>query len=56
MDEIDALMVGPHLAYILDEVEGVHRGQRCEGDSDEAGLLFHAGRRQGLDHLIAEME
>ena len=46
VDAIDALMVGPHLAYILDEV-GVHRGQRCEGDSDEAGVLFHAGRRQG---------
>ena len=26
---------------------GVHRGQRCEGDSDEAGVLLHAGRQQG---------
>ena len=56
VDEIDALMVGPHLAYILDEVE------EYIGDNDVKVILMKPeyystlDGDQALDHLIAEME
>ena len=56
VDEIDALMVGPHLAYILDEVE------EYIGDTDVKVILMKPeyystlDGNKALDHLIAEME
>ena len=56
VDEIDALMVGPHLAYILDEVE------EDSGDNDVKVILMKPeyystlDGDKALDHLIAEME
>ena len=56
VDEIDALMVGPHLAYILDEVE------EYIGDNDVKVILMKPeyystlDGDKALDHLIAEME
>ena len=56
VDEIDALMVGPHLAYILDEVE------EYIGDNDVKVILMKPeyystlDGNKALDHLIAEME
>ena len=56
VDEIDALMVGPHLAYILDEVE------EYIGDNDVNVILMKPeyystlDGDKALDHLIAEME
>ena len=56
VDEIDALMVGPHLAYILDEVE------EYIGDNDVKVILMKPeyystlDGDNALDHLIAEME
>ena len=56
VDEIDALMVGPHLAYILDEVE------EYIGDNDVKVILMTPeyystlDGDKALDHLIAEME
>ena len=56
VDEIDALMVGPNLAYILDEVE------EYIGDNDVKVILMKPeyystlDGDKALDHLIAEME
>ena len=56
VDEIDALMVGPHLAYILDEVE------EYIGDNDVKEILMKPeyystlDGDKALDHLITEME
>ena len=56
VDEIDALMVGPHLAYILDEVE------EYIGDNDVKVILMKPeyystlDGDKALDHVIAEME
>ena len=56
VDEIDALMVGPHLAYILDEVE------EYIGDNDVKVILMKPEYYSTLDgdkalgHLIAVME
>lgn len=55
IDEIDALMVGPHLAYIMDEVEDyIH-------DTDVKVILMKAEYYSTLDgdkaitHLMEEM-
>jgi PTS system cellobiose-specific IIB component len=56
IDEIDALMVGPHLAYILDEVE------EYIGDAPVKVILmkpeYYAtlNGEQALTHLLAEMK
>jgi PTS system cellobiose-specific IIB component len=56
IDEIDALMVGPHLAYILDEVDAY------VGGSDVKVVLMHPDYysaldgEAGLDHLLATLE
>lgn len=56
IDEIDALMVGPHLAYILDEVE------EYVGDADVKVILMKPeyystlNGQQALDHLLEEMK
>jgi len=55
IDEIDALMVGPHLAYILDEVE------EYVGDAPVKVVLMRPDYystldgEQGLDHLLEEL-
>lgn len=55
VDEIDALMVGPHLAYILDEVD------EYVGDAPVKVVLMRPDYYStlngdaGLDHLLAEL-
>lgn len=56
IDEINALMVGPHLAYILDEVE------EFVGDAPVKVILMRADYystldgEKALDHLLDEMK
>lgn len=47
IDEINVLMVGPHLAYILDEVEEYTHGGGCQGNFNGTGLLLCIKRRNG---------
>jgi PTS system cellobiose-specific IIB component len=55
IDEIDALMVGPHLAYILDEVD------EYVGDAPVKVVLMRPdyystlNGEAALDHLLAEL-
>lgn len=56
VDEIDALMVGPHLAYILDDIDDY------VGDAD-VKVIFMKGEyystldgAKAIDHLLEEME
>jgi len=56
IDEIDALMVGPHLAYILDEVEDYTQGADVKVilmREDYYSLLDGA---KAVDHLLSEMK
>ena len=56
IDEINALMVGPHLAYILDEVEDF------VGDAPVKVILMKADYystldgEKALEHLLEEMK
>ena len=56
IDDIDALMVGPHLAYILDEVE------KFVGDAPVKVILMNPeyyatlNGKQALDHLLEEVQ
>jgi PTS system cellobiose-specific IIB component len=55
IDDIDALMVGPHLSYILDEVD------EYVGDAPVKVILMKPDYystldgEKGLDHLLAEL-
>ncbi len=56
LDEVDCLMIGPHLAYMLDEVMGL-----VEGKEIKVGLLdpkYYAtlDGKKGLDHILEIME
>lgn len=56
VEEIDVLMVGPHLAYILDEVD------EYIGDNDVKVILMKPeyystlDGDKAIDHLLGEME
>ena len=56
VDEIDALMVGPHLAYILDEVEEYIGGNDVKVILMKPEYYSTLDGDKALDHLIAEME
>ena len=56
VDEIDALMVGPHLAYILDEVEEYIRDNDVKVILMKPEYYSTLDGNKALDHLIAEME
>lgn len=56
VDEIDALMVGPHLAYILDEIDeyvGNHPVTVVQMRPDYYATL---DGRAALDHLLDEID
>lgn len=56
IDEIDVLMVGPHLAYILDEVDeyvGDHAVTVIQMQPEYYSTL---DGEKAVDHLLAELE
>lgn len=56
IDEIDALMVGPHLAYILDEVEEYTHGEDVKVILMKAEYYSTLNGDMAIDHLLEEME
>lgn len=55
IDEIDALMVGPHLAYILDEVEDYIHGNNVKVILMRADYYSTLDGNKAIDHLNEEM-
>ena len=55
IDEIDALMVGPHLAYILDEVEGYTHGNEVKVILMKAEYYSTLDGEKAVNHLMEVM-
>ncbi|MGN1405478.1 MAG: PTS sugar transporter subunit IIB [Erysipelotrichaceae bacterium] len=52
IDEIDALMVGPHLAYILDDVEEYTQGADVKVILMKPEYYSELDGRKALEHLM----
>lgn len=52
VDEIDALMVGPHLAYILDEVEGYIHEYPVKVILMKASYYATLNGDEAIEHLL----
>ena len=55
IDEIDALMVGPHLAYILDEVEEYTHGNEVKVILMKAEYYSTLDGEKAVNHLMEVM-
>lgn len=55
IDEIDALMVGPHLAYILDEVDKYTHGTNVKVILMKADYYSTLNGEKAIAHLMEEM-
>ncbi len=55
IDEIDALMVGPHLAYILDEIEEYTGGKAVKVILMKPEYYSTLNGDMALEHLLSEM-
>jgi len=56
IDDIDALMVGPHLAYILDEVEDYVHEHPVKVILMKADYYSTLDGDKAIDHLMGEMK
>lgn len=56
IDEIDALMVGPHLAYILDDVEEYIQDAPVKVILMKPEYYATLDGEQALEHLFTEMK
>lgn len=56
IDDIDALMVGPHLAYILDEVEEYKNGRDVKVILMKGEYYSTLDGVKAINHLLEEME
>ncbi len=56
IDEIDALMVGPHLAYILDEVEEYTHGADVKVILMKGEYYATLDGEKAIEHLLEEMK
>lgn len=55
IDEIDALMVGPHLAYIMDEVDEITDGNDVKVILMKKEYYATLDGEAALDYLLEEM-
>lgn len=55
IDEIDALMVGPHLAYILDEIDDYTNGKNIPVILMRADYYSSLNGKNALQHLFDEI-
>ena len=53
IDEIDCLMVGPHLAYILDDVEELIDGQDVKVELMKPEYYSTLNGEKALDHILS---
>lgn len=55
IDEIDVLMVGPHLAYVLEEVEEYTHGSDVKVILMKPTYYSTLNGDSAIDHLLSEM-
>ena len=55
IDDIDVLMVGPHLAYILDEVEQYTHGSDVKVILMKPEYYSRLDGKMAVDHLLQEV-
>lgn len=55
IDEIDALMVGPHLAYILDDIDEYTEGNDVKVILMKADYYLSLDGEKAIAHLMEEM-
>ena len=55
IDEIDALMVGPHLAYILDDIDEYTEGNDVKVILMKADYYSSLDGEKAITHLMEEM-
>ena len=53
IDEIDALMIGPHLAYLLDEIDDIINGTEVKPILMKAEYYATLDGSKALDHLLS---
>lgn len=53
IDEIDCLMVGPHLAYILDDVEELIDGTNVKVELMKPEYYSTLNGEKALDHILS---
>ena len=56
IDEIDALMIGPHLAYLLDEIDEILQGTQVKAVLMKPEYYATLDGNKALDHLISIFE
>lgn len=56
IDEIDALMVGPHLAYLLDEIDEIMQGAPVKAILMKPEYYATLNGNKALDHLLSFFE
>lgn len=54
VDEIDALMIGPHLAYLLDEIDEILDGTQVKAILMKPEYYSTLDGNKALDHLLSE--
>lgn len=53
IDEIDALMIGPHLAYLLDEIDEILQGAKVVTILMKPEYYATLDGNKALDHLLS---
>jgi len=56
IDEIDALMIGPHLAYLLDDIDDIIRGTQVKAILMKPEYYATLDGNKALDHLLSIFE
>ena len=56
IDEIDALMIGPHLAYLLDEIDEILQGTQVKAVLMKPEYYATLDGNKALDHLLSTFE
>ncbi len=56
IDEIDALMIGPHLAYLLDEIDDILQGSEVKAILMKPEYYSTLDGNKALDHLLSTFE
>lgn len=55
IDEIDALMVGPHLSYILDDIDSYTEGRELPVILMRPDYYSKLDGQKAIEHLLEEM-
>ncbi len=56
IDDIDSLMIGPHLAYLLDEIDEIIDGRDIKAIVMKPEYYSTLDGKKALDHLLSSYE